>query len=323
MNSFGKLFRVHIFGESHGLCVGICIDGCPPGITLCEKDFENDITRRRSGKKGTTPRVEADIPEIMSGVFNGFTTGAPIVVVFRNTSTHSGDYSQFVAIPRPSHADFVARVKYGNFTDYRGGGHFSGRITAGFVAAGVVAKKILAPATVEARICEIGGCNQWEELIEQCIVEHDSIGGLVECVIDGIPAGVGEPFFDGIESVISQIVFAIPAVKGIEFGAGFAAARMKGSEHNDPITSVGGATSTNNAGGANGGIANGNQIKFRVAIKPAASIAKQQQTMNINTGMMTALEIPGRHDCCIALRTPPIIEAAAAIALADLKMRTV
>ena len=320
MNSFGRLFRVHIFGESHGLCTGICMDGCPSGIALSEVDFETDLARRRSGSKGTTPRTEADVPKIMTGVFNDFTTGAPITIMFDNTNTQSGDYSQFVDIPRPGHADFVANVKYKGFADYRGSGHFSGRLTTGLVAAGVVAKKIIAPATVTSRICEIGGNAQWEEMIEKCIAERDSVGGIVECRAEGLPAGWGEPFFDSVESVVSHIIFAIPAVKGIEFGAGFAAARMFGSEHNDLLISVEGKNDTNHAGGINGGITNGNPVVFRVAVKPTSSIAKPQKTMNICTGEMTTLETPGRHDTCIALRIPPVLEAATAIALADLKL---
>jgi chorismate synthase len=321
MNSFGRHFRVQIFGESHGLCTGVSVDGCPPGIALSEVDFEADLARRRSGGKGTTPRAEADIPKLLSGVFNGLTTGAPIVIMFDNTNTRSGDYAQFTEVPRPGHADFVAQMKYGGFADYRGGGHFSGRITAGLVAAGVAAKKIIAPATVSAHIREIGGSDQWETLVEQCIAEGDSAGGIVDCVVEGVPAGWGEPFFDSVESHVAHAVFAIPGVKGIEFGAGFAAARMRGSEHNDSFVTADGKTATNHAGGINGGIANGNPIVFRVAVKPTSSIAKPQQTINIRTGEMTALEIQGRHDACIALRITPVIEAATAIALADLKLR--
>jgi len=320
MNYFGRQFRVSIFGESHGMCAGVCIDGCPSGIALSETDFEADLARRRSGSKGTTPRTEADVPRIMTGVFNGFTTGAPIMILFENTNTRSGDYSLFTEVPRPGHVDFVAGVKYRGFADYRGGGHFSGRLTVGLVAAGVVAKKILAPATVTARICEIGGSAQWEETIENCMAERDSVGGIVECVVEGIPAGWGEPFFNSVESVIAHIVFAIPAIKGIEFGTGFAAAKMRGSQHNDNFISVDGKTETNHAGGINGGITNGNPVVFRVAVKPTSSIAKPQRTMNMRTGEMTALEIPGRHDSCIALRMPPVLEAATAIALADLKL---
>ena len=320
MNSFGRFFRVHIFGESHGLCTGICIDGCPPGVALSEADFEDDLARRRSGGKGTTSRAEVDVPRIMSGVYNGFTTGSPILILFDNADTRSGDYAQFAEIPRPGHADFVSKLKYKNFADYRGSGHFSGRITTGLVAAGVAAKKIIAPATITARIREIGGTDEWKGVIEKCIARGDSAGGIIECVVEGLPTGLGEPFFDSVESLIAHIVFAIPAVKGIEFGAGFAAAKMWGSQNNDAIIDSDGKTATNNAGGINGGITNGNPVVFSVAVKPTSSIAKPQKTMNISACEMTTLEIKGRHDSCIALRIPPVIEAATAIALADLKL---
>ncbi len=320
MNSFGRLFRVSIFGESHGLCVGVCVDGCPPGIPLSEVDFEADMNRRRSGGKGTTPRLEADQPKIMTGVLNGYTTGAPIMIMVENTNTRSKDYSLFQEMPRPGHADYVAKIKYKGYSDLRGSGHFSGRITAGLVAAGTIAKKIIAPATIATQILEIGGCTQWEETIEQCVAEHDSVGGIVQCIVDGVPVGWGEPFFDSAEAVISHIIFAVPATKGIEFGAGFAAARMRGSEHNDVFIDAGGHTKTNHAGGINGGITNGNPIIFRVAVKPTSSIAKPQETFNFKSGKMAVLETPGRHDACITLRIPPVIEAATAIALADLKL---
>ena len=317
MNSFGRLFRVSIFGESHGLCAGVCVDGCPPGIPISESDFETDMERRKSGNIGTTPRIEDDKPRIMSGVFNGYTTGAPIMIMIENTNTRSRDYSLFCDIPRPGHADFVSKVKYKGFTDYRGGGHFSGRITAGLVAAGVIAKKVITPAVVSTKILEIGGEPQWDDVIGKCVEEHNSAGGIVQCVVDQVPVGWGEPFFDSAESLIGHIVFAIPAIKGIEFGAGFSAARMFGSGHNDPFIGPQGETGTNHAGGINGGITNGNQICFRVAVKPTSSIAMPQQTMNIRTKEMTILETPGRHDTCITLRMPPVLEAATAIALAD------
>lgn len=318
MHSFGRIFRVDIFGESHGACVGICIDGCPAGIALSEPDFAVDLGRRRSGSKGTTPRMESDSPKIMSGVFNGVTTGAPVMIMFENTSTHSNDYTLFSHVPRPGHADFVSGVKYKGFTDYRGSGHFSGRLTVGMVAAGVVAKKIIAPAEITSRITEIGGYTEWNDVIDECIATHDSVGGTVQCTVNRIPAGLGEPFFDGVESMISHIVFAIPAVKGIEFGAGFAAVRMRGSEHNDPLIDRTGKTQTNHAGGINGGITNGNSLVFRTAVKPTSSIARPQRTINIKTGETVTLNIPGRHDACIVLRVPPVLEAATAIALADL-----
>ncbi|MDR2848386.1 MAG: chorismate synthase [Bacteroidales bacterium] len=320
MNSFGRIFRVSLFGESHGCCAGICIDGCPPGISLSESDFEFDMSRRRSGAQGTTPRKEADIPRIMSGVFNGFTTGSPILLMVDNTNTRSHDYSQFCDVPRPGHADFVAGKKYKGFADYRGGGHFSGRLTTGIVMAGVVAKKIIHPVVVGSRIIEIGGKTEWQAIIEQCVAEHDSVGGIVECTVENIPVGWGEPFFDSVESLVAHAVFSVPAVKGIEFGAGFAAARMRGSEHNDAFAGKTGLTLTNHAGGVNGGITNGNPIVFKVAIKPTSSIARPQQTANIRTGETVCLETPGRHDACITLRVPPVLEAVTAISLADLKM---
>jgi chorismate synthase len=240
MNTFGNIFRISIFGESHGVSVGIVIDGCPPGIPLGENEFEADFNRRRSGAPGTTPRREADIPRIMSGVFNGFTTGAPLMVLFENTDTRSKDYSRLREVPRPGHADFTAHKKFGGFQDYRGGGHFSGRLTLGLVAAGVIAKKIIRPVTVSAEILEVGGSRDIEQAVERAIEDQDSIGGIVECRISGVAVGLGEPFFNSIESVMSHMVFSIPAIKGIEFGSGFAAARMRGSEHNDNIISVDG-----------------------------------------------------------------------------------
>ncbi len=323
MNRFGRIFSVSIFGESHGTTVGATIDGCPPGIPLCEEDLIPDLNRRKSGAKGTTPRKESDLPEIVTGVFDGHTTGAPITILFRNENTRSGDYGDLKSAPRPGHADFTAYHKYRGFADYRGGGHFSGRITLGLVAAGAVAKKILAPATVAARILEIGGCDdpdRFSEVIDRTVAARDSVGGLIECTAANLPVGLGEPFFDSAESLISHAVFSIPAVKGIEFGAGFRVCRMKGSENNDPIVGADGTTSTNHAGGINGGITNGNPIVFRVAVKPTPSISLPQQTIDLEQGTPRELTIRGRHDACIALRIPVIIEAAAAIVLADLSL---
>ena len=339
MNTFGRVFRVSIFGESHGAEIGVTLDGVEPGIELGEKDFAKDIDRRRSGAKGTTPRIEADEPHILSGVYEGCTTGAPLTIVFRNTNTRSGDYAKLRDIPRPGHADFTANVKYGGFQDPRGGGHFSGRLTLPVVAAGVVAKKILAETVseethghvqfrCEARLTEIGGItdpSKWDAALAQAQKEGDSLGGVVECIVDGIPAGLGEPFWDSVESALAHALFAIPGVRGVEFGDGFAAARMKGSEHNDCFTADGidgheGIVTpvTNHAGGVNGGITNGNPLVFRVAFKPTSSIAKAQETYDFAKGEMTTLQVPGRHDTCFALRTPVIVEAMAAIVLADL-----
>jgi chorismate synthase len=320
MNNFGRIFRLSIFGESHGKGVGITIDGCPAGIPLTEEDLMQDLGRRKSGAKGTTPRIEKDLPAILSGTFEGKTTGAPIIILFRNKNTQSKDYSNLLDSPRPGHADFVAQHKFGKNNDYTGGGHFSGRITLGIVAAGVVAKKILGNVSIDANLIEIGGRTDFDAAVEEALMEHDSIGGIVECKANNLPIGYGEPFFDSVESMISHLIFAIPATKGIEFGSGFEAAKMKGSEHNDNFIDENGKTATNHAGGINGGITNGNELVFRVAIKPTSSIGKVQNTMNFAKGKVEELLIEGRHDACIALRIPVIIEAAAAIALADLKL---
>lgn len=321
MNSFGKLFRISIFGESHGTGVGITIDGCPAGLPLSPGDFTADFNRRRSGSKGTTPRQEADVPKIISGLFNNHTTGAPLSVVFENTNTRSRDYASLRETPRPGHADFVANKKYGGYEDYRGGGHFSGRLTLGIVAAGVIAKKLIAPVTVATKILEIGGMTDLEKAVDMAVEKQDSIGGIIECRTSGMPVGIGEPFFDSVEAILSHMIFSIPAIKGLEFGAGFAAAKMWGSEHNDKLISTDGLTATNNAGGINGGISNGNDLVFKVVVKPTSSTHQKQRTMNIKTGEMQDLEIEGRHDTCIALRIPVVIEAATAIVLTDLMMQ--
>ena len=318
MNSFGRIFRVSIFGESHGECVGIIIDGCPTGLRLSIDDFTTDIERRKAGAKGTTPRKEGDLPKILNGVFNDKTTGAPITILFENTNTRSGDYEKQRAVPRPGHADFVAMQKFGGFEDYRGGGHFSGRLTVCLVAAGVIAKKLLDQIKVEAAILEIGGEKDIEAGLQKAIDAKDSIGGIIECKTNGLPAGLGEPFFDSAESLLSHAVFAIPAVRGIEFGTGFAAARMFGIEHNDAIIDKTGKTKTNHAGGIVGGITNGNELVFRIAIKPTSSTPKEQQTLNIETGEVEPFSVKGRHDLCIALRVPVVLEAVTAIVLADL-----
>ena len=348
MNTFGRIFRVSLFGESHGPAVGVLMDGVEPGLPLSEEDFMTDIRRRKSGAPGTTPRIEEDRPEIVSGVFEGHTTGAPLTVLFRNGNTRSGDYELLRDVPRPGHADLVASIKTGGFNDPRGGGHFSGRLTLPLVAAGVVAKKILSETvrmeteghvafSAEARIIELGGVSReealgragqeasdpelWAPEIAAVTEAGDSLGAVVECVVDGLPAALGEPFWDSVESLIAHAVFAIPGVRGVEFGDGFAASRMRGSEHNDCFEATGHgivAPRTNHAGGVNGGLTNGNPIVFRVAFKPTSSIRKPQQSYNMTEGEMTELVVPGRHDTCFALRTPVIVEAAAAIVLADL-----
>ena len=338
MNTFGRKYRVSIFGESHGELIGVTLDGVPAGLELSEQDFEADILRRKSGAKGTTPRIEADQPMIVSGVFEGHTTGAPLTIVFKNTNTHSSDYSLFAAMPRPGHADLTAAMKWDDCQDPRGGGHFSGRLTLPIVAAGVVAKKMLSDMTmldetpcnaVQARIVELGGIalgdasasldmpDAWKEAIDAVIKEGDSLGAVVECTVPDIDPGYGEPFWDSVESCLAHAIFAIPGVRGLEFGDGFAAAAMRGSEHNDPIGEDGRPVK-NGSGGVNGGITNGAPITFRVAFKPTASIRKAQQTYNFATGQMDTLEVPGRHDVCFALRAPVVVEAMTAIVLADL-----
>jgi len=320
MNSFGTLFRVQVFGESHGPSVGVVIDGCPPGIPLSADDFTKDLLRRKAGASATTTRVEDDIPAIQSGVFNDHTTGAPICILFENKNVRSKDYDQLKIQPRPGHADFVAQKKFKGFNDHRGGGYFSGRLTLCLVAAGVIAKKNLLKVSINASLIEAGGNKNIEEAIELAVKQQDSIGGIVECNVSGLPLGLGEPFFNSVESLISHVVFSIPAIKGIEFGSGFKAASMKGSEHNDAIVDSSGKTKTNNAGGINGGITNGNELIFRVAVKPPSSTPQSQQTMNFESGRVEELKVGGRHDLCIALRVPVVVECVTAIALADLLM---
>jgi chorismate synthase len=320
MNTFGNIFRTGIFGESHGHWIGITIDGCPAGVPLTAEDMLPDLERRKPGSAGTTPRSEADKPVIVSGVFNGYTTGAPITIVFENTNTRSADYDAIKDTPRPGHADFVLHKKFDGHNDHRGGGHSSGRLTVALVAAGVVAKKLLAGVQIDAVLTQAGGNTDIEAAIAKAIADQDSIGGIVSCTVRGVPVGWGEPFFSSVESVISHAVFAVPAIKAIEFGAGFAAATMTGSTHNDAILNREGTTGTNNAGGINGGITNGNDLVFRVAVKPTSSTPKTQHTWNHTTQSVAPFEVKGRHDLCIALRVPVVIEAVTAIALADLSL---
>lgn len=319
MNSFGRIFRVSIFGESHGESVGIVVDGCPAGLPLSLEDFLADLERRKGGtQKGVTPRQEEDLPIFKSGIFNNKTTGAPIAILFENKNVRSADYEKQRDVPRPGHADFVAHKKFAGFEDYRGSGHFSGRLTVALVAAGVIAKRILAGITITSSILEIGGEKDLEKGLQNAIDEKDSIGGIIECRASGLPIGLGEPFFDSAESVLAHIVFAIPAVRGIEFGTGFAAAKMFGSEHNDAIENIEGKTRTNHAGGIVGGLTNGNELVFRIAIKPTSSTPKEQNTLNWASGKVENASVKGRHDLCIALRVPVILEAVTAIVLADL-----
>jgi len=318
MNSFGSLFKVQIFGESHGPLVGIIIDGCPAGLNIVLEDFITDLERRKGGlQKGTTPRKEEDLPEIKSGVFNNNSTGFPICILFQNNNVRSSDYEKQRSIPRPGHADWVAHQKFGAFEDYRGGGHFSARLTTGLVAAGVIAKKLLSGISIHAEIIEVAGESDPEKGLQKAFEAKDSVGAIVECRVDGLPAGLGEPYFCSLESMLSQIIFSIPAVRGIEFGTGFAAARMFGSQHNDAILNKEGQTKTNHSGGIVGGISNGNQLVFRIAFKPTSSTPVEQQSLNWESGAQEKFSISGRHDLCVALRAPVIVEAATAIVLAD------
>jgi chorismate synthase len=322
MNQFGTLFKLQIFGESHGACVGVVVDGCPAGLPLKVEDFVVDMERRKGGKqKGTTPRQEDDMPIFKSGLFNDITTGAPLTMIFENNNTRSGDYEKQRSVPRPGHSDFTAHHKFGGFEDYRGGGHFSGRLTAALVGAGVIAKKLLKEIEVVAHIVSIGGETDLEKGLQKAIDQKDSVGGIVECTVKGLPIGLGEHFFDSVESLISHAVFAIPAIRGIEFGTGFAAANMFGVDHNDAILDATGKTKTNHAGGVVGGYTNGNDLVFRIAVKPTSSTPKEQITWNWETNEQETFSVKGRHDLCIALRVPVVLEAVTAIVLADLMMR--
>ena len=324
MNIFGHNFRLAIWGESHGQQIGISIDGIPAGVPLSAEDFETDLARRRSGARGTTPRREPDIPQIVSGLYNGMTTGAPLTIEFANRDTHSQDYANVMRHYRPSHADMVAYHKFNGFNDPRGGGHFSARLTVALTAAGVVAKKILPPGvTFDTRVAEIGGCTDpegFDEVLRAAAAEQDSVGGIIECRVQGVPLGLGQPFFDSAESMIAHLLFSVPAVKGVEFGAGFAFAALRGSHANDPFYEENGVvkTETNNNGGILGGITSGMPLIVRACIKPTPSIGMVQDTLNIRTGKIEPLSIHGRHDPCIVTRAAPVVEAACAVALADL-----
>lgn len=334
MNSFGEIFRISVYGESHGEGVGVVIDGCPAGIDLDEENFTEDLSRRRAGKIGTTPRIEKDIPMFLSGVFNAKTTGAPVNIFFKNENTNSKAYTDFRDHPRPGHSDFTAHEKYGGFNDIRGGGMFSGRVTLAVVSAGVIAKKILQKfcenIEIESRIISLGELmltdnNISEERIDNYLKkiqsEGDSVGGIIECRGKNIPKSLGEPFFDSVESVVSHLIFSIGGVRGIEFGSGFNSAKMKGSECNDVFINSDGKTLTNNCGGINGGITNGNDIVFRTAVKPTSSIFKNQNTYSFAENKISELKINGRHDTAFVLRVPVVVESCLVIALVDLYLR--
>ena len=350
MNSFGRLFRISIFGESHGEAVGVTLDGVPAGLELDETSFEKDLGRRKSGKRGTTPRKESDTPHLLTGVFNGRTTGAPLTILFHNENTLSGDYKNLITHPRPSHSDWVAIQKFRGFADYRGGGHFSGRVTAPLVAAGAILLTVLRAAGVAVGTHILRCGEAWDrpfadaaadiaalgeaafpaldpasgEAISREILAardaHDSVGGITQTAVCGLPAGVGEPWFDSVESVLSHAVFSVGGVKGIEFGSGFSAAGQRGSQFNDPLRMQAGCvvTATNHNGGINGGISNGMPVVFQCAVKPTPSIAQPQQTVDFLRGEDAELTIRGRHDPAIIRRICPVLDSVTALALCDL-----
>jgi len=356
-NVLGERFMMITFGESHGKCIGVIVDGCPAGLPLQESDIQSKLDLRRPGQSiVTTQRREEDKVEILSGVFNGYTTGAPICMLIWNKDVDSKPYDMIKSKPRPGHADYPAYVKYKGFNDYRGGGRFSGRLTAAFVMAGALAEKLLRYTLgieIFAYTKEIGGISMNKDaldyldeikmnrysndvrcpdsstamLMRDAIIkarqEGDSLGGIVECIAINVPIGLGEPIFGALESDISRALFAIPAVKGVEFGSGFRASRLKGSEHNDPYAIKDGkvVTLTNNAGGILGGLSNGMPLLLRVAFKPASSIAKVQRTVDIESMSNSEIVVPGRHDPCVVPRAVPVVEAMVAVVLADHAIR--
>jgi chorismate synthase len=353
-NSIGKEFVVTSFGESHGKCVGVVIDGCPAGLSLSEKDIQPELDSRIPPQpKIVSGRIEKDKVNILSGVFNGFTTGAPIAMLVANEEADSSDYEMIKDLPRPGHADYPARVRYGGFNDYRGGGQFSGRVTVALIMAGAVAKKLLNVFDVDVlayttavgkvkmgkalnspeirkrkyetavRCPDLACAEAMEEAIVKARKEGDSIGGIIECIGLNVPAGVGEPLFDAMDADIAKVLLAVPAVKGVEFGSGFAAAELKGSEDNDMYRVKGGkvVALTNNAGGILGGLSSGMPIVVRVAVKPTSSIAKEQRTVNLSRMEDAEIKVGGRHDPCVVPKAVPVVEAAVAITLADHMIR--
>lgn len=318
MNSFGRLFRVEIFGESHGSEIGVIIDGVPPGIVINQADLAKFLQRRRPNLIGTTPRKEGDLPDFKSGMKNNITTGAPILITFANANVNSSNYDQIKDIPRPSHSDFVASEKYYGFQEIKGGGHFSGRLTVGLVVAGFIAKQIISNIEIEAQVYKVGNRRNYDDILRTAIDNGDSLGAEIICVAKNLPVGLGEPFFDSVESLISHAMFSIPGVKSIKFGLEKSPATSMGSEFNDVIIDEIGTTKTNNSGGVNGGITNGNNLEFSIEVKPTASIRKLQNSFNFHENKVVEFSIPGRHDVCFGLRVPVIVEAVTAIVLADL-----
>jgi chorismate synthase len=353
-NSIGKEFVVTCFGESHGKCVGVIVDGCPAGLALSEQDIQEELEKRIPHQtKIVSQRIEKDTVKILSGIFNGFTTGAPICALVRNKKPISSDYDIIKDSPRPGHSDYTARIKYGGFSDYRGAGRFSGRVTVAIVMAGAITKKLLDLFGIEVlayttavgkvkvnkkltireirrnryknavRCPDLKCAKAMEKAILKLKLEGDSLGGIVECVALNVPVGVGEPFFDSLDAGVAKMLFNVPAVKGVEFGAGFKAAELKGSENNDAYVIQNGkiANLTNNAGGILGGISSGMPILVRVAIKPTPSISKKQKTVNLSKMEETIIQVKGRHDTCIVPKAVTVIESALAIVLADHMLR--
>lgn len=354
-NSIGKEFTVTTFGESHGKVVGVVVDGCPAGLPLTEADFQEELDRRIPAEpKIVSARVEKDTAKILSGVFNGYTTGAPIALMVENKETKSSDYDAIKDLPRPAHSDYPAKIRYGGFNDYRGGGRFSGRVTVALIMAGVVAKKLLGRYNIDVlaytkaigpikstkaftaaeirknrytaatRCPDLACAEKMEEAIITAKAEGDSLGGVVECIALNMPAGVGEPLFDTLDGDLAKALFGVPAVKGIEFGVGFKAAELRGSENNDAFLVKGGKvlTASENAGGILGGLSTGMPIVIRVAIKPTPSIAKEQQTVNLSSMKNAQLAVKGRHDPCVVPKAVPAIEAAVAVTLVDHLIRS-
>ncbi len=354
-SSIGNQLKVSVFGESHGPAIGVLVEGMPAGEAVDMEALQAFLDRRRPGGSPlATARKEADRPEVLSGLLEGHTNGFPLCAVIHNTDTRSKDYAALRDLPRPGHADYTAFVKWGGKADMRGGGHFSGRLTAPLCIAGGIAKQLLAARgiSVGAHLAAVGGVEdapfpmdantalfdavaarpvpvidaekgeEMQRVIRSAAEDMDSVGGIVECMATGVPAGLGAPMFDGVENRLAQALFGIPAVKGLEFGSGFAGAAMRGSENNDPFRMQNGkiVTETNHSGGINGGITNGMPVVFRLAMKPTPSIAKTQQTVRLSTMENAELEIHGRHDPCVALRAVPVAEAVTAIVLLDMML---
>jgi chorismate synthase len=354
-NSIGKEFVVTTFGESHGRVVGVVVDGCPAGLPLSEEDFQQELDRRIPAEpKIVSARVEKDVVKILSGLFNGFTTGAPIALMVENKETNSSDYEVIKDLPRPGHSDYPVRIRYGGFNDYRGGGRFSGRVTVALIMAGTIAKKLLRRYDINVlaytqsigkiqtdkkfsaaeirknknaaatRCPDLACAEKMEEAIVNARKEGESLGGVIECIALNMPTGIGEPLFDTLDADLAKALFGVPAVKGVEFGAGFRAAELTGSKNNDAFLLKNGKimTSTENAGGILGGLSSGMPIMIRVAIKPTPSIAKEQKTVNLSLMEEAAISVKGRHDPCVVPKAVPAIEASVAITLADHLIRS-